>query len=433
MGQANGIRRKQDACQKWDDLVPQMSRWSKSDRMCVLSLLCSEHNLLSHPSTHLVLSRYPFVEYYTNATNMSVGILHIDGPMGMRGACNLIKNGSEFWTTGGWVARRVNKTDSGAELNGELPDGQLYGYVSSWLMNNWHPAPKGHRVLSDFVAFWMLESAYNFIDRRADELMASQDYPEFEQYLKRESGEWKSKLIKSIESGDIRKSATSALSEDMFPRPVHCGKPSGQCLSGIPFVLTAWQPKSFNTHSKLSDYMMNPVPFEYISRDLGWRKVRGAPGIQALENKEGGPGWMDDKASWRCDRNFYAEKLRQFAEGKKSAATQFGQLSKRQLDEFHADLIRKELYLQFVVKVPLYGNGSVSMLYGYRSRAGAAGAVAYLTEIGGKTLGEPSTCDERGFLMWQGLRLGQKYELTVVPYNLTDRKADCKFSNIFAF
>merc|ERR1712058_153729 len=111
---------------------------------------------------------YPFVEYYTNATNMSVGILHIDGPMGMRGACNLIKNGSEFWTTGGWVARRVHKTDSGAELNGELPDGQLYGYVSSWLMNNWYPAPKGHRVLSDFVAFWMLESAYNFIDRRAD-------------------------------------------------------------------------------------------------------------------------------------------------------------------------------------------------------------------------------------------------------------------------
>ena len=54
MNDAYGIKNMQEACQKWDDLVPRMSRWRWNDRM------------------------FPFLPHYVQDTNMSVGIIDID-------------------------------------------------------------------------------------------------------------------------------------------------------------------------------------------------------------------------------------------------------------------------------------------------------------------------------------------------------------------
>ena len=285
--------------------------------------------------------------------------------------------------------------------------------------------------MADILSFWILESAKNFLDQRMAEIRAFRDYPSFRRFLKRESGEWKERLLNSIRSGDIVKfkeavnesTANQGLAEDMFPRPLHCGEPNGQCISGSPFSLTAWSPQTFNTHFRMRDYVLNPVPFQYISRDLGWSKVSGQPSIKSIELKNGAPGNMDDKFTFRCDRGFYARKLKEFTNSTMALDT----MSNEQMDAFHEYLIAQKLYLQFAVKVPLFGNGTMWIDNGSPKGFGNNQALKYVAKMGDDSLGERSS----GF--WQGLEPGHKYKLTVVAYDIRAKGANCQFGNIYAF
>ena len=422
MAKLNGLGSAPKKCPKWESIVPRMGRWIMNGKGGY------QHE------------RYPFMAHYVNDHNMSMGIADLNAQIGMSGACNFFKEGSEYWSH--QYGHRVNRTDKGAEPDGELPDGKEFGYTTTWLMNNWHPAPRGSRLVADIVAFWMLESAYNFIDQRAAELNATRNYAELEQYLKKESGEWRKRMVNSIKSGDIRKNWTLPMSEDMFPRPMYCGTPNGQCLSGIPFSATTWAPHSWNTHSKLREYIRNPVPLKDIQHQLGWQKVKQNPNRPNLEYKTGGPAWMDDKGSWQCDGAFYARKFEQFAKGKKGDKLNLDRLPQSQMDDlqraFHADLIEKKLYLQLGVKVPLFGNGTVLVSKWGGSwyddkmgrHNGSEQAIAYIATIDDKTIGVPSS--GRYSTSWQGLKPGQKYKLSIVPYKIYPR-SQIAFSTIVAF
>ena len=159
---------------------------------------------------------------------------------------------------------------------------------------------------------------------------------------------------------------------------------------------------------------------------------------------------MDDKASWNCDRAFYARKFQQFASSTK-IKLDFEHLTERQLQDFHAHLIEKELFLQFVVKAPLYGNGTVRISKWGRSWVddlsrgsnGTEAAIAYIAKIGDKSVGVPSTyksIDDAstagGKIAFEGLTPGQKYKVSIVPYKIygkTNAGLSCTFSNIVAF
>lgn len=381
---ANGIEVKKQCQHNWTDLVPKMANWGTNGR---------------------TKERFPFIPHYIDS-EMSVGILDIQQPFGMQGVC---------------------PTKEGTE--GTMKD----GFYSN-MMVNWHPSTHGHRVMADILSFWMLESAKNFLEEHLDEILSLRDYAEFQRFLKRESGEWKEKLLHSIRSGDIVKYKervntsvlNQGLAQNMFPRPLFCGKPNGQCISGLPFSLTAWSPQTFNTHFRMRDYIVNPVPFEHVQRDLGWSKVSGQPSIKSIELREGWPANMDDKFTFRCDRSFLAQKWEELQNAATPKAVTpkvaLDQMSNDQVDALHQHLIAQRLFLQFVVKVPVFGNGTVWIDSGANNQS-----IKYVAKMDDASLGQKSLA------FWQGLEPGNKYKLTVVPYDVRDKKANCRFGNIYAF
>jgi len=285
-----------------------------------------------------------------------------------------------------------------------------------------------------------LESAYKFLDKYKQEMTALSSYSELDDYLKGKSGNWKDKLLNSIRSKDILRKIDDDLSDDMFVRPKTCGAPNGECISGLPFAVTSYKPQTFNTHYRLRDYMMNRVPFNRIEKDLGW-KLYSQENIVSMEQKTGGPGNMDDKFHFKYDTKFYIEKYKEYLEEKGLPDKKAQDMSGEDMDAFEQYLIEKELYIQFKVLVPQNGNGTVALFHQFScpkegktfDKVGSKNFVhKYIAKVDEPGIGQLGANVLGSDCKFQGLETGQKYKVTIVPYNIA-LTSEWQFAFIFAF
>eukprot|EP01083_Nonionella_stella_P179176 635422_1 len=355
----------------------------------------------------------------------ALGTVLITPDHGMRGACHILLNGTVV-------------SDPRWGDNGELYPGTMYGYTSYWLKANWHPNTRGHRVIADILAYWVLESAYNFLEHHKKEMVALKGYVELYEYLRDKSGDWKSKIMNSITSGDTMQPATDEGKEGMFVRPTYCGQGNGKCAS-VPFALTSYKPQMFNTHFKLRDYVVNRVPWDKMESDLGW-KLWNDDNIVSMERKTGSPGNMDMKFHFMYDNAFYLDKYRAYQGGNAEEKP-----NREGMDQFEQYLIENELYLQVKVSVPKYGNGTVEVFHqfgctvqgrdwdGITSQEYVRRYIARVDEPGvGRRMGNITVSQCK----FQGLETGQKYKLSVVPYNIwnhRDKNSNWQFGFVLAY
>merc|ERR1712154_281773 len=104
-------------------------------------------------------------------------------------------------------------------------------------------------------------------------------------------------------------------------------------------------------------------------------------------------------------------------------------VSVEELDKFEAYLIANELYLQFAVRVPINGNGTVELFSGYGCESDeknyklVGNAVhKYIAKIGEDGIGKKMENVTESMCKFQGLEPGQKYKVTIVPYDVFTQK-----------
>ncbi|ETO29191.1 hypothetical protein RFI_07939 [Reticulomyxa filosa] len=103
---------------------------------------------------------------------------------------------------------------------------------------NWHPSPSGHRMDSGMIAYYLIRSALQFIQKYKSEIarLAPKDLDAF---LSEKSGNW----IKYFYTKDI----------NHFPSPKFC---LPYCTT-VPYSLIPFHPMEWNIGFRMQDYVLN--------------------------------------------------------------------------------------------------------------------------------------------------------------------------------
>ena len=277
--------------------------------------------------------------------------------------------------------------------DGDPPEGFQWGFGSDWVGVNWHPNPIGHRIASDGFSYWILNSAREFLIKYKDELTTYlTKKTELKWFLKRKSGDWSKNILDSIKNKD----------DNLFVKPVFCGRNGGGYCNTIPFELTGLNPKIFNTHHYLPDYLIYPNSIDKLD-DVKWT-FGSQDSVIPFDYKTGGPGPCDTKVFFLPDAGFHTSKAREY---------------KHDFKEFEKYLIDNKYYIQFAIKVPKYGD-TIRVVYGYRCQErGQDYFHYYLSELNDDNIG---TLSNDTFCGWNGLKSDKKYKITVVAYDTTKKK-----------